>query len=132
VAPVYLDESKVVSFFKEIPLIYDYKRVKIEENELYVDLIWPEESMQDELFKSIYADALRLIAATFTGTNNVDQLYLRFIRFEGSSPVLILAVSCQRQESLISDLIQSDLAFEQPKIFLERYARLIYGAGWRK
>lgn len=131
-APVYLEESQLVSFLKDIPLIYDYRRVKIKENEIYIDLVWPHHPSDDAPFKQAYVDAIHIISAIFTGTSNMDQIYLRFIHYEDQSPVLLLAVSCQRQESLVKDLIQSNLVFEQPKLFLEQYARLVYGTGWRK
>lgn len=129
--PVYLEESSLVTFLKQIPLIYQYKKVKIEKNELYVDLMWPQTTLEGAYQEAAYADALRLIRFMFTGTPNVEKVYLRFIGLQKGMPALIVAVSCERSQSLLSQLTQPEGTFKEPKQILERYARLVYGTGWR-
>lgn len=130
-APVTLEESSLVTFLKQIPLIYRYKRVKIEENELYIDLLWPLDTLDGAYREAAYADALRLIEASFTDTTNIEVIYLRFIGLKGDAPTLILAVSCERTPGLIRILSREEGAPKEAKWILERYARLVYGTGWR-
>ncbi|MDQ0337660.1 hypothetical protein J2S00_000430 [Caldalkalibacillus uzonensis] len=130
--PVELDQSLIVPFFKQIPLNYQYKRVKIKDNELFIDLVWPGTAGDKQKYDATYTDAWQVIASVFTQTSNMDQLYLRFIQQRGEQPELILAVSCERTEGLMTELAQAEETLARAEEFLGQFASLVYGTGWRK
>ncbi|EGL82855.1 hypothetical protein CathTA2_1620 [Caldalkalibacillus thermarum TA2.A1] len=132
IKPVELDHMLIVPFFKQIPLNYEYKRVKIKNNELFIDLVWPEDVPDKRKYDAVYMDAWQLIVSAFTQTSNMDQVFLRFLDQNSPEPDLILAVSCERTEALMTELAKTEEQTVPTEEFLKQFAHLVYGTGWRK
>lgn len=127
IRPIELDREALVTFLKQIPVDSVYKRVRLREDELFIDFIRSDVKGTHE---EVYADAYLMLNMIFARTKNIDRVYLRFIYQKGYHPELILAASSQRSEELMQYLAQGvELSAEE---FLSRFAHLVYGTGWRK
>ncbi|MGO0061003.1 hypothetical protein ACTID9_13470 [Brevibacillus fluminis] len=98
--PLVLTKQNVVDLFTFLPTHYNIKRVKWEDQSIYVDLIVSEN--QPALLEQAYRDFYLLVYQALALTKNVQQLKFRLMEEPVDQPSkLLVAISAKRplQES---------------------------------
>lgn len=126
VKPIHLDESELVPYLKQLQLYYDFKKVQIDGNELFIDSKMTGDKVSQEL---IYRDALQMVKETFHQTSNINKLYIRFILLREYQPALLVAVTSERSNELIQ-AIEKGIKAEEMETFLKKFTKVDYGTGW--
>jgi hypothetical protein len=124
--PIYLDDRQIVPFLKQVPVFYPYKKVEIDRQVLFVDSKIINQDLKEE---KVFLDAYQLIHATFMQTSNIDQFYLRFMLLREDQPALLLAVTTNRSDELLTKL-SDDIKREELESFIKEFTKLDYGTGW--
>jgi hypothetical protein len=98
--PVELNEQNVVDLFTLVPTHYNIKRVKWENQSVYVDLaVGPKEKVE---LPSVYRDFYTLTYDLFHFTDNVKQVFFRLLE-EGTerpeSAKLLVAIEAKRSQT---------------------------------
>lgn len=126
VEPIDLDESQLVSYLKQLPLYYDFKKAQIDRHELFIDSKMTTQEFSQEL---IYRDAFQMIKDTFHQTSNIDKLYIRFILLREVQPALLVAVTSERSNELLQ-AIKNEVELEEMEAFIKKFTKVDYGTGW--
>lgn len=129
--PIELVSDNLVSFFKQLPAVYPFNKVKLDGDELFIDSkIDTEHRFQPE---AVYHDTYQILKHLYFNTTNVQNIYLRFLYEADDQVTLVLSVQAQREqveEGL--DLSTEDLKMERIEQLLNTVTRMEYGTGWRK
>jgi hypothetical protein len=129
--PIELTTDNLVSFFKQLPTVYPFHKVKLDETGLFIDSkMNADHRFQEE---DIYHDSYQLLKHLYRNTTNVENIYLRFLFVSEERPVLVLSVRAQRADvEQQLDSIRNELETEQVEQFLKINTHIEYGTGWRK
>jgi|GEM_PF-6434753 len=125
--PLYLTKKEVVEFLQNIPLHYPYKQVKLEGNDMFIDI----KVNEKEYFspEEVYMDTLQLISATMLQTENINQVFIRFILMSEEHHQLLAAVTVERDKELLNLLNQEIEDIDIPT-FLKENTKLVHGTAW--
>lgn len=124
--PVTLNAMNLVDFMSEQPLESAIRKVKWNENHLFVDL-YEREGQASE--KIIYRDLANLIHHVFSQTNNVQQIFARYVVNEPSREILA-SLAVKRDEWRRSPDIE--VGKSDYRKLLESYYDIQYGSRWEE
>lgn len=125
--PVHLERNEVVSFLKGIPLHYPYKQVKLENNDMFIDV----QVNHKDYFNpdEVYLDAYTLVSTLMDQTENINQVFIRFILLGDEHHKLLLAITAERNEGLLEGLTEQSVPLNIP-LFLKENTKVVYGIAW--
>lgn len=130
-SPWTLHENNLVDALSELPLTMRYSKVSWSASTLAIDV---HVTKLQNSSASIYENMAKLILFSFSQTNNVNQLFLRFVEedeFQGHGKSLLLALDVRRDDLSTEELqILRTLQGEPDSVMKERL-HLRYTTLWR-